>query len=132
MWKLKTPVFLRGNATISCMIPEKDTPGHMAWTKDGKLIGLNNASRNSTKYLLFTIYNKNYMMFSLVIKDIGLEDLNLVYKCESGFSSAEGIIPLNEETFVGKCSNLIKTVTLPSCVYVESNYDNGSNTTNKM
>ncbi|CAG2225145.1 unnamed protein product [Mytilus edulis] len=100
-WKFETPVFLRGNASIVCMIPdENDIPGHMAWTKDGKLIGLNIASSNSTKYDLSTKYSMSSMVYTLIIKDIALDDLNMVYKCESGFSSAAGILPLNEDTFV--------------------------------
>lgn len=84
------------------MIHEDDKPGHMAWTKAGQLIGLNNASLFLTKYDVFVKYHRNSMMYTLVIKNINMGDLNLVYKCESGFSSAEGILPLNEETFVGK------------------------------
>lgn len=84
------------------MIHESDTPGHMAWTKSGELIGINSASLNATKYDVFVKYNSSSMMYYLVIKDIGIEDLNLVYKCEAGFSSAEGILPLNEDTFLGK------------------------------
>ncbi|XP_071178106.1 uncharacterized protein [Mytilus edulis] len=100
-WKLETPVFLRGNASIVCTIPDvNNKPGHMAWTKDGKLIGLNTASSNATKYELFTKYIMNSMMYTLNIIDIALEDLNLVYKCESGFSSAAGFLPLNVDTFV--------------------------------
>ncbi|XP_052073958.1 uncharacterized protein LOC127711838 [Mytilus californianus] len=102
VWKLKVPVYFRGNASILCMIHEDDKPGHMAWTKAGKLIGINNVSLYSTKYDVFIKYNNSSMLYCLVIKNIDMGDLNLVYKCESGFSSAEGILSLNEDTFVAK------------------------------
>lgn len=84
------------------MIYEDEKPGHMAWTKAGQLIVLQNASLYPTKYDVSVKYHRKTLMYSLVIKNINMGDLNLVYKCESGFSSAEGILPLNEETFVGK------------------------------
>ncbi|CAC5417082.1 unnamed protein product [Mytilus coruscus] len=91
---------LRGNASIVCVIQCDDKPGHMAWTKAGTIIGLNNASLYLTKYDVFLKNQGNSMIYTLVIKHITIGDLNLVYKCESEFSSAEGILPLNEDTFV--------------------------------
>lgn len=104
-WHLKTPVYLRENASIFCIIQEDEKPGHMAWTKAGQLIVLNNASLYSTKYDVIVNYHKKSTRYTLVIKNINMGDLNIVYKCESGFSSAEGILPLNEETFVAKPQN---------------------------
>lgn len=74
----------------------------MAWTKAGTPIGLNNMSLVMTKYDVFVKNDRNFMMYHLVIKNIDIGDLNLVYRCESGFLSAEGILSLNEDTFVGK------------------------------
>lgn len=92
------------------MIHEDDKPGHMAWTKAGQLIGFNTASLFWRKYDFFVTYHSNSMVYTLVIKNINLADLNLVYKCESGFSFAEGILPLNEETFVGRYIHIKITV----------------------
>ncbi|CAC5405672.1 unnamed protein product [Mytilus coruscus] len=106
-WSLQTnPAVFGSNATLCCIIQSPDT-NHMAWVRDphAMIVATGNNPSNPMKYSASVEPRGNITYYRLIIINIDMTDVNVKYKCESGFDLFEKKLEMREESFVMKPSS---------------------------
>ncbi|XP_052104447.1 uncharacterized protein LOC127737633 [Mytilus californianus] len=106
-WSLQThPAVFGSNATLCCIIQNPDI-SHMAWVRDpnAMIVATGNSPSNPMKYSASVEPRGNITYYRLTIINVDMTDVNINYKCESGFIFLEKKLELKEESFVMKPSS---------------------------